>query len=166
MARRRGAPRVCGDDPAVDLLNPYFAAVLPAYVGMIPAVRSRSLSAGRCSPRMRGWSLVQVEVAAVAGSVPRVCGDDPIPYCGGGLGGVVFPADAGMILRPRQMDHGGRPVPFVPMTVAKRDDVRLARSFVCEARVLVRSSGWERREARRDLLRLFRRDDTPIVARE
>ena len=79
---------------------------------------------------------------------------------------VVLPAYAGMILRPRQMDHGGRPVPFVPMTVAKRDDVLLARSFVCEARVLVRSSGWERREARRDLLRLFRRDDTPIVARE
>ena len=52
------------------------------------------------------------------------------------------------------------------MTVAKRDDVLLARSFVYEARVLVRSLGWERREARKDLLRLFRRDDTPIVARE
>lgn len=78
----------------------------------------------------------------------------------------VLPAYAGMILRPRQMDHGGRPVPFVPMTVAKRDDVLLARSFVYEARVLVRSLGWERREARKDLLRLFRRDDTPIVARE
>lgn len=71
-----------------------------------------------------------------------------------------------MILRPRQMDHGGRPVPFVTMTVAKCDDVLLARSFVYEARVLVRLSGWERREVRRDPLRLFRWGDTPIMARE
>ena len=59
MTLKRGAPRVCGDDPEKQLRDYMGLMVLPAYAGMI---------------------LVLSEAEAEYRSAPRVCGDDPTVY--------------------------------------------------------------------------------------
>ena len=51
MAR---APRVCGDDPTVDVPSLSAFHVLPAYAGMIPTLCILAPPSPKCSPRMRG----------------------------------------------------------------------------------------------------------------
>ena len=50
----KSAPRVCGDDPAPQLLAGPSFAVLPAYAGMIPRWTLLFRQSRGCSPRMRG----------------------------------------------------------------------------------------------------------------